>query len=55
MNDLVFLSPSVSCEERLFWRSLSMMLLVGMVLTTVLHLSGKAEGPGRAAQFPHGS
>lgn len=51
----MFLSPFVSCEERLFSRSLSMMLLVGMVLTTVLHLSGKAEVLGIAAQFPHAS
>lgn len=29
-----------------------MMLLVGMVLTTVLHLSGKAEVLGRTAQSP---
>lgn len=44
--------PFVSYEERPSWRSLGMMLLEGMVLTTVLHLSGKAEVLGRAAQFP---
>lgn len=52
---IMFLSPFVSSEEQLFWHALSMMLLVRMVLTTVLHLSGKAEVPGRAAQFPHAS
>lgn len=44
--------PFVSCEEWPSWHSLGMMLLVGTVLTTMLHLSGKAEVLGRAARFP---